>query len=59
MKSQTGQKIIMIHMLPDITRSEDNQVMKSGHLIEYPIVHLFSFGCFQKFEVIFIEEKPT
>ena len=35
MTSQTGQQIITIHMLPNISRSKDNQVKKFGQLIEY------------------------
>ena len=32
MTSQTGQQIITIHILPNISRSTDNQTMKFGHL---------------------------
>ena len=35
MTSQTGQQIIQINILPNISRSKDNQTMKSGQLIEY------------------------
>ena len=35
MTSQTGQKIITIHKLPNISRTKDNQAMKLGQLIKY------------------------
>ena len=35
MTSQTGQQIIKIHTLPNISRSKGNQTMKFGQLIEY------------------------
>ena len=37
MTSQTGQQIITIHILLNISRSKDNQTIKFGHLIEYNI----------------------
>ena len=33
MTSQTGQQIMTIHILPNISRSKDNQTMKYGPLI--------------------------
>ena len=33
----TGQQIIAIHILPNISWSKDNQVMRFGRLIEYYI----------------------
>ena len=35
MTSQTGQQVIAIHILFNISRSKDNQTMKFGQLIEY------------------------
>ena len=35
MMSQPSCQIIIIHILPNISRSKDNQVMKLGELIEY------------------------
>ena len=35
MTSQPGQQTIAIHILPNISRSKDNQTMKFGQLIEY------------------------
>ena len=32
MTSQTGQQIITIHILPNISRSKNNKVMKFGQL---------------------------
>ena len=37
MTSQTGQQIIMIYLLPSISRSKDNQAMKFGQLIKYNV----------------------
>ena len=33
--SQTGKKIVTIHILPNISRGKGNQTMIFGHLIEY------------------------
>ena len=35
MTSQPGQQTIAIHILPNISRSKDNQSMKFGQLIKY------------------------
>ena len=35
MTSQPGQQTIAIHILHNISRSNDNQIMKFGQLIEY------------------------
>ena len=35
MASLTGQEIITIHILPNISKSKDNQIMKFGQLVEY------------------------
>ena len=35
MTSKPGQQIITIHILPNISRSKDNQAMKFGQVIEY------------------------
>ena len=35
MTSQPGKQTIAIHILPYISRSKDNQTVKSGQLIEY------------------------
>ena len=35
MTSQLGQQTVAIHVLPNISRSKDNQAMKFGQLIEY------------------------
>ena len=37
MTSQAGQQVITIHMLPNISRSKDNQATKFGQLIEYNV----------------------
>ena len=41
MRSQAGQKIITIHILPNKSRSKDNQAMKFGQLIEYNLIIFF------------------
>ena len=39
MKLQTGQQIIKIHILLNISKSKDNQAMKFGQLIEYNVTN--------------------
>ena len=41
MTSQTGKQIITIHVLSNISRRKDNQVMKSGQLREYNVRNIF------------------
>ena len=41
MTSQTGQQIITIHILPNISRSKSNQAIKFGQLIEYNVRYSF------------------
>ena len=41
MTSHTGQQIITIHILSNISKSKDNQTMKSGCLIEYNMRNTF------------------
>ena len=41
MTSQTGQKIITIHMLPNISSILATQTMKFGQLIEYNMKNIF------------------
>ena len=41
MTSQTGQQIMTIHVLPNISRSKDNQTMKYGPLIWYNMRSIF------------------
>ena len=43
MTSQTGQQIITIYILPNISRSKDNQAMEFGHLIKYSVRNNFFF----------------
>ena len=37
---KTGQQIITINILPNISKSKDNQAMKFGQLIEYSMRNL-------------------
>ena len=46
--SQAGQKIIAIHIRPNITRSKDNQTMKLGQSVEYNVRNIFSQKAFRK-----------
>ena len=41
MKSLPGQQTIVIHILPNISRSKGNQTMKFGQLIECNIRNIF------------------
>ena len=41
MTSQSGQQTIVIHALPNISRSKDNQAMKFGQLIECNMRNIF------------------
>ena len=41
MKSQPGQQIIAIHILPNISRSTDNQAIEFGQLMEYNMRNIF------------------
>ena len=41
MTSQPGQQTIVIHILPNISRSKGNQTMKFGQLIECNIGNIF------------------
>ena len=44
MASQTGQHIITIHILPNVSRSK----MKFGHLMEYNIKNIFLENLYTK-----------
>ena len=48
MTSQSGQQIIKIHILPNISRNKDNQVMKFSQLIEYNKINVFPSKIMQK-----------
>ena len=41
MTSQPGKQTIAIHILPNISRSKGNQIMKFGQLIEYNMRNIF------------------
>ena len=41
MASQNRQEIITIHILPNISKSKGNQIMKLGQLIEYNMTSVF------------------
>ena len=41
MTTSNGKEIITIHILPIITRSKGNQIIKFGQLIEYEVRNIF------------------
>ena len=41
MTSQTGQQIITIHILPNISSRKDNQAMKFSQLSKYRVRNIF------------------
>ena len=41
MKSQSGEQIMAIHILPNISRSKGSQAMKYVRLIDYNIRNIF------------------
>ena len=41
MTSQSGYQTVAIHMFPNISRSQINQTMKFGRLIEYNMKNIF------------------
>ena len=42
MTSETGQRLIIMHILLNISRSKDNQEIKFGYLIKYNMRDIFS-----------------
>ena len=48
MTSQPGQQTIIIHILPNISRSKGNQTMKYGQLIECNMRNIFLEKSFKK-----------
>ena len=40
MTSQPGQQTIIIHILPNISRSKGNKTMKFGQLVEYNKINI-------------------
>ena len=41
MTSHTGKQVILIHILPNISRSKENQAIKLSHLIAYKMRNIF------------------
>ena len=48
MTSQPGKQIIAIHILPNISRSKNNQTMKYGQLIDCNMKNIFLEKSFAK-----------
>ena len=47
--SQPGKQRIAIHILPNISRSKDNQAIKFGQLIEYNMKNIFVEKSYTKY----------
>ena len=41
MAPQTGEQIFTIHILPNISRSKENQAIKFGQLMKYNVRNIF------------------
>ena len=50
MTSQPGQKTIVIHILPNISRSKGNQTMKFDPFIEYNMTNMFLEKSYAKYD---------
>ena len=50
MTSQTGQQIIKIHILSNISRCKGNQIMKFGRLKEYNMRNIFLQKSYAKYD---------
>ena len=48
MMSQARQQIITIHILPNISKGDDSQALKLGHLVKYSVKNTFSRAAFRK-----------
>ena len=55
MTSQTGWQTIVMHILPNISRSKDNQAIKFGHLIECSMRNI----SLEKFYTKFLDQWPN
>ena len=49
MMSEPGKQRIAMHILPNISRSKDNQVSKFGQLIEYNMKNIFVEKSYTKY----------
>ena len=49
MTFQPGKQTIWIHILPNISKSKDNQTMKFGQLIEHIIRNIFIEKSYTKY----------
>ena len=48
MMSQTRQQTVVIHILPDISGSKGNQIMKFGQLIQHNMKNIWILNTFLK-----------
>ena len=54
MTSQIGKQIIIIQILPNISRLKGNHIMKFRHLVEYNLKFNFSQEIMQKMRPLFV-----
>ena len=50
MTSHTEEQVIIIHILPNISRSKGNQAIKFSHLIAYKVRNIFLQKSCRKFD---------
>ena len=50
MTSHTEKQVIIIHILPNISRSKGNQAIKFSHLIAYKVRNIFLQKSCRKFD---------
>ena len=55
MTSQLDQQTIAMHILPNISRSKENQTIKFGHLIEYNMRKTFVENSYPKCAGVFMQ----
>ena len=55
MTSQLDQQTIAMHILPNISRSKENQTIKFGHLIEYNMRKTFVENSYTKCAGVFMQ----
>ena len=49
MTPETGQQIITIHILPNVSRTRDNQTIKFGWLVKYNMRNIFLGKSYTKY----------
>ena len=59
MMSQIGKQIIIIDILPNISRIKGNKTMKFRHLVEYNLRFSFSQDIMRKMRSLFVQKKRS